>query len=215
MRAQGKREITLLAISTLVTAIQFLPARAERPSTAEQDNRDLKNFHQVNDYLYRGGMPTVDGIKKLKELGVTTIVDLRDDKLDAALERHVSVVEGVKYINLPTGDAPPRPEKLARFIYTLEQARRDNEQGKPGSVFVHCRAGSDRTGLYIAVWRVLSQGWRPEQAMLEMLRYGFQIHKLDFSAGSEAGRILAERRQSAGKCSSQVAAKDSGEQATR
>ena len=214
MRARGKLKISLLGLLPLVAALQSSPAMANSPSV-EQDNRDLKNFHRVNDYIYRGGMPTVDGIKKLKELGVTTIVDLRDDKLDAALERHVSVVEGVKYINLPTGDAPPRPEKLARFIYILEQARLDKERGKPGSVFVHCRAGSDRTGLYIAVWRVLSQGWRPEQAMLEMLRYGFQIHKLDFLAGSDAGRILAEKRQSKGKLSSQVAAKDSGEQATR
>ncbi|MCA9803873.1 MAG: hypothetical protein KC777_18005, partial [Cyanobacteria bacterium HKST-UBA02] len=123
-------KISLLGLLPLVAALQASPAMANSPSV-EQDNRDLKNFHRVNDYIYRGGMPTVDGIKKLKELGVTTIVDLRDDKLDAALERHVSVVEGVKYINLPTGDAPTRPEKLARFIYILEQARLDKERGKP------------------------------------------------------------------------------------
>ncbi|MBZ0185773.1 MAG: tyrosine-protein phosphatase [Candidatus Obscuribacterales bacterium] len=194
--------------------LAFSPATFSA-QTEQSDAFDLRNFHQVNDYLYRGGMPTPEGIKKLKKLGVTTIVDLCEDPLDIALERHVAVVEGIKYINLPTGDFAPRPEKLAKFVYTVDQAERAHKQGKPGAVFVHCHAGSDRTGFYLAVWRVINQGWRIDLAFLEMLRYGFMIHKLDFPVVSEASKILAEQAKSSAKSGARVSAASRGESTAR
>ena len=37
----------------------------------------LENFARVNDHLYRGAQPTAEGYRKLKELGVKTVINFR------------------------------------------------------------------------------------------------------------------------------------------
>ncbi|HUT61942.1 MAG TPA: tyrosine-protein phosphatase, partial [Phycisphaerae bacterium] len=56
---------------------------------------------------------------------------------------------------------PPRDE-LRRVMEILDS----NEP-----VLVHCWAGADRTGYAVAAYRILRQGWQPEQAFAEMNRY--------------------------------------------
>jgi len=40
-------------------------------------------------------------------------------------------------------------------------------------VFVHCREGEDRTGMMVAVYRMVVQDWPKDKAMAEMKRMGF------------------------------------------
>lgn len=157
--------------------------------------KDLRNFHKVNDYLYRGGMPTPDGIQALHDNGIDTIVDLRCEPLGIKLEKHVATTLGMKHISLPTGNAPPRPEKVAEFVRVVRDMKQAHEGGKPGAVYVHCNAGCDRTSFYIAVWRVLDQGWQPALALVEMFRYGFLIHHLEFPVASDADKLIVPKRQ--------------------
>ena len=156
--------------------------------------KDLRNFHKVNDYLYRGGMPTPDGIQALHDNGVTTIVDLRNDKLGIAIERHVAVTLGMEHISLPTGNAPPSIDKIAKFISTVRKMKKQHEEGKEGAIYVHCNAGCDRTSFYLATMRVVDQGWHPVRAYLEMLRYGFLIHHLEFPVTNDADKYMVRKR---------------------
>ena len=153
-------------------------------------SRDLRNFHKVNDYLYRGGMPTEDGIQALHDAGIDTIVDLRREPLGIELEKHVATTLGMKHISLPSGNAPPSLMKLAKFVETVRQTKRANKEGKQEAMFVHCNAGCDRTSFYIAVWRVLDEGWHPFAAYMEMLRYGFLIHHLKYPVTSDADKWI-------------------------
>ena len=41
-------------------------------------------------------------------------------------------------------------------------------------VYVHCTEGVDRTGLIIALYRVIEQGWAPKDAHDEMMAHGFK-----------------------------------------
>lgn len=160
--------------------------RAVSSGNSNSLGKDLRNFHKVNDYLYRGGMPTPDGIQALHDNGINTIVDLRCDDLGIKLEKHVATTLGMEHISLPSGNAPPHPLKLAKFISAVNEMEKAHKSGKPGAIYVHCNAGCDRTSFYIAVWRVVEQGWQPLLAYVEMLRYGFLIHHLDFPVTSEA-----------------------------
>jgi hypothetical protein len=40
----------------------------------------IKDFGEVNEYLYRGAQPKEEGIEELKKLGIDTIVDLRGER---------------------------------------------------------------------------------------------------------------------------------------
>lgn len=186
--------VMLVVVLTLSSCANNDSERAVNSGNTVSLNKDLRNFHKVNDYLYRGGMPTPDGIQALHDSGINTIVDLRCDDLGIRLEKHVATTLGMEHISLPSGNAPPHPLKVAKFISTVEKMEKRHKQGKPGAIYVHCNAGCDRTSFYIAVWRVVEQGWHPFMAYVEMLRYGFLIHHLEFPVQSEADKWVKRVR---------------------
>lgn len=90
---------------------------------------------QITAHLFLGSQYNLTGLKKLRALGVTAIVNMREhnDYGDAAHE-------GIKYLHLPTVDNTPPPMEVlikgANFI--------DNEIKTGGIVYVHCRQGLGR-----------------------------------------------------------------------
>jgi len=93
------------------------------------------NRSQITAHLFLGSQYNLLGLKKLKALGVTAIVNMRthNDYSDA---EHA----GIKYLHLPTVDNTPPPLdvllKGADFI--------DDEIKSNGVVYVHCRQGLGR-----------------------------------------------------------------------
>src|SRR5262245_41886123 len=63
--------------------------------------KELPNFYKVNDQLYRGAQPEAGGIRKLKELGVQTILNLRGEGEETRTEQKEAEEAGLKYIALP------------------------------------------------------------------------------------------------------------------
>lgn len=45
-------------------------------------------------------------------------------------------------------------------------------------VFVHCQHGADRTGMNVAIYRIVEQGWSKEDAITEMTSGGFGYHPI-------------------------------------
>ena len=90
---------------------------------------------QITADLFLGSQYTKAGLKKLKALGITAIVNMRmHDVYEKAR------YEGIKYLHLPTVDNTPPPLAIliegATFI--------DNEIKNKGKVYVHCRQGLGR-----------------------------------------------------------------------
>ena len=108
------------------------------------------------------------GLAELKKLGITTIVDLRgEDREKFEWERGAAEALGMHFVRIPvSGWAPPNDEQVAQF---LELFREDPKQ----KVFVHYRFGDDRTGVFVATYRMAVDHWTPEQAMKEMYFFGF------------------------------------------
>jgi protein tyrosine/serine phosphatase len=44
-------------------------------------------------------------------------------------------------------------------------------------IFVHCLHGADRTGMVVAVYRVVVEGWSKEEALREMTLGGYGFHE--------------------------------------
>lgn len=138
------------------------------PAFAQMDASDkqLPNFHPVNENLYRGGQPATGAVKKLKELGIKTIVNLRDDDGHAVAEEAEAGAAGLRYVNVPMSNfSRPNDKTVGRVLAIINE--RENQP-----VFVHCKRGSDRTGAIIAVYRMEHDGWTSEQAKAEAKRYG-------------------------------------------
>jgi protein tyrosine/serine phosphatase len=147
---------------------------------AAQENRSydkLPNFHQVSENLYRGGQPQRGGLKKLSELGIKTVINLRGASEETRDEQVEAEASGMRYFNIPmSGLGRPTDEQMDRALAII--GAREN-----WPVFVHCQRGADRTGVVIAVYRILRENWTEEQAITEAKRFGMatiQFRKKDY-----------------------------------
>jgi tyrosine-protein phosphatase SIW14 len=129
--------------------------------------RDIPNFGQVAPNIYRGAAPTAAGLKKLKEMGVKTIIDLRIEKKGQPEETSVAKQLGLNRIRIPMGSEAPTTKQVATFMQAIENAGNS-------PVFVHCQHGADRTGAMIGIYRVTKQSWTFDQTYKEMRKYGFK-----------------------------------------
>jgi len=157
----------------------------------KEQSGDLPNFHEVHPYLFRGGQPTIEGMNKLKDKGIATVIDLRGNPAETIPEGKLAESLGMKYINLPMSSKAPTSKQVNTFLQSVKKAA----DGQSGPVFVHCAHGSDRTGCLVGVWRVTQDGFNYEQAYDEMRKYYFSpkftqlsgtVKKYEQSAHSQA-----------------------------
>src|SRR5258708_8711187 len=128
----------------------------------------IHNAGKLSDFFYRGGQPREAGFSELNLLGITTIVDLRGEDREKILwERKHAESLGMRFVNIPvSGWSPPTDEQVAQFLSLLRD--------RPGQkIFIHCRFGDDRTGVFTAVYRIAVEKWPADQALKEMYFFGF------------------------------------------
>src|SRR5438445_6126502 len=79
----------------------------------------LPNGGRVNEFLYRGAQPHIEGIPELKKLGITTIVDLRgEDSGRRESEKEQAEALGMQFVSIPvSGWSPPSNEQGWRNFY--------------------------------------------------------------------------------------------------
>jgi tyrosine-protein phosphatase SIW14 len=157
--------------------IALLASSAIAQSDTRIKDKDLPNFHQVNKNLYRGAQPTLEGVQKLAELGIKTIVDLRgEDKLSIS-EAAVAHDAGINFRIVTMPDlGRPKDEQVETVLGII-----NDPQNWP--VFVHCKHGEDRTGVIIACYRISQEGASAQDALKEAKLYGmsrFQFGMKDF-----------------------------------
>lgn len=127
----------------------------------------LPNFHRVDDGLYRGAQPSAEGMRSLERMGVRTVVNLRLTHSDRD-ELHGT---RLAYEHIHFAAWHPEDEDVEAFLrIATDPARRP--------VFVHCQHGADRTGMMVAIYRMVVQGWSADDAIAEMTGGGFGFHPL-------------------------------------
>ncbi len=145
---------------------------ATRPDTIPTHNWEkpcdtciegVKNFVKVSPNLWRGAQPTPEGFRNLEAAGVKTIINLRHDHNDFPL----LVCTKLRYFWIKAHAWHPEEEDLIKFLKVLK-----DEKNWP--VFVHCAAGSDRTGYSVATYRIVEQNWPADEAIQEM--FDFKYH---------------------------------------
>jgi tyrosine-protein phosphatase SIW14 len=161
-------------------------------SDAEASYAELPNFHRVNALLYRGGQPRAGGLARLAALGVKTVLNLRDDDVRALEEGREAAALGLRYFNVPISRAGrPSRERIEELFAIV-----DAPENQP--VFVHCKRGADRTGAFVAAYRITHDGWTGERALAEAEHYGlgfWQHGKRNFIADFYRDRAAAPAKQ--------------------
>ena len=128
----------------------------------------IPNAGRINDYLYRGAQPKSQGLAQLKKLGISTVVDLRgEDPGRIAWERQQAESLGMRFVHISvSGWSPPTDEQVVQFLSLFYNDPKEK-------IFVHCRFGNDRTGIFVATYRMALEKWPTEQALKEMYFFGF------------------------------------------
>lgn len=122
----------------------------------------VKNFHEVNEHVYRGAQPHGEAFGALAKLGIRTVIDLRGEKSEED-EVHAA---GMRYVRLPwSGYKAPADSQIQTVLALM------NDQSA-WPVFVHCKRGADRTGTAIACYRIAHDHWTNDQALDEARRFG-------------------------------------------
>src|SRR5208282_5076261 len=128
----------------------------------------ISNAGKVSDSLFRGAQPHLSDLVELKKIGVTTIVDLRAESRHLRdREQQQAESLGIHFVSLPVGGfSNPTSAQLAEFFELLQSS-------PPQKIFVHCEFGEDRTGVFIAAYRIAFDHWSANQAVTEMIAFGF------------------------------------------
>lgn len=132
---------------------------------------NIHNFNRVDNNYYRGGQPTIKSITALKNIGIRTIINLRNENPKKfSKEQKVAIKNGIKYINIPmTPSSPPSEDQINQFFTVL-----NNPDNLP--VFVHCWQGKDRTGIMTALYRLYKYNWSFDSIYEEMRLLGYHVY---------------------------------------
>jgi len=127
----------------------------------------VANLHRISPMLYRSEQPTALGMKNLEKLGIRTVINLRafnddDDEVKGTSLR----TEHIKILTWRIDD---------RHVIEVMRMLRQTENAP---FLIHCQHGADRTGVMSAMYRVLEQGWTPEDALEELIDGGYGYHSM-------------------------------------
>jgi len=157
------RQVLFAVVAVLSVAV-VTSAQKVSDSSSNQTVK-IKNFGQMDDRFYRGAQPKENDYKALAQLGIKTIIDLREDP--EQYSKSAVEAQGMTYINIPMiAKKYPTPEATATFLKTVNDPA-------TGKFYVHCAGGRHRTGAMGAVYRFQFYNWDFEQVYKEMKQYDF------------------------------------------
>lgn len=116
----------------------------------------VENVHQVSKELYRSGQPDKEGFSALEKMGVRSVLNLRDAHIDARKAAHTEL----HLMAYPVAARAVTESDVENCLRLLQHS--------PKPVLVHCRQGSNRTGIVVAAYRIVYQGWSVEAAEKEL-----------------------------------------------
>jgi protein tyrosine/serine phosphatase len=152
---------------SLVALLHWLPAQAAATATARpadwaQPVEVQYNLFQMSPTLYRSALPDGGAVPLLKNLKVTTVINFLPEADSNWLSE-----PGINQVQLPYRTNHVDDADVLKTLRAIQSAEAN------GPVLMHCKHGSDRTGLMAAMYRVVVQGWSKEDALSEMTQGGF------------------------------------------
>ncbi|MDR2800743.1 MAG: tyrosine-protein phosphatase [Desulfovibrio sp.] len=126
----------------------------------------LPNLFRVTSELYRSAQPGKTGMVNANRMGIKTVLSLRVSDEDPELSQGT----GLFLRQVPIYTWNIGEDEIVSALRVIRDTA--------GPVLVHCRHGADRTGLIIAMYRMVFQDWSKEEAKEEMLDGGYGFHSV-------------------------------------
>lgn len=133
-----------------------------RPAEWAQPVEVQYNLFQMSPTLYRSALPDRGVVPLLEKLKVATVINFLPESDSSWL-----AAPGIEQVQLPYRTNHVDDAQVLTALRAIQSAE------TKGPVLMHCKHGSDRTGLMAAMYRVVVQGWSKEDALNEMTQGGF------------------------------------------
>lgn len=124
---------------------------------------ESNNLYLVTPKLYRAAQPSIAAFHAYSKMGIRTVINLRAEASDQDLVQGL----GLNLVEVPMEAGNIRDEDVVAVLREIRRA--------PGPVLVHCHRGADRTGVIMAMYRILFENWTREAALEEMVRGGYHF----------------------------------------
>ena len=157
--------LSILCFNNSYTKAQNLTSN---PSAYKLNIGEFTNLYRVDDSLYRCEQPNRKGFILIDNIGIKTVINLRQRKTD----NHKIKKTGLILINVPMNAWTISYKDIITGIKAINGAK------KP--VLVHCKHGADRTGCIVAIYRIVKCDWTREDAIKEFRYGGFHYHEKSF-----------------------------------
>jgi len=120
------------------------------------------NLYQMTPTLYRSALPDSGAVPVLEKLKIATVINFLPESDSSWLKS-----PGINQVQLSYRTNHVDDSDVLTALRAIQSAQTN------GPVLMHCKHGSDRTGLMAAMYRVVVQGWSKEDALNEMTLGGF------------------------------------------
>ncbi len=146
-------------------------AQSDRPENWAKSLKisKFKNLYRLNDSLYRSEQPDEKGFKSLDSIGIKSILSLRSKAVDEKLVGNLPF----KLYNVKMSAELFSDEEIIEALKVMRLS--------PKPLLVHCVHGADRTGVVIAMYRIIYAGWSKQQAINEMRKGDYNFHEAYFN----------------------------------
>ena len=148
------KKILLLLIYFIISILIF-----------SAENGLPKNFYKVNMEIYRSAQPTEYNMEELEKIGIKTILNLRMFHSDSNEAKNTNL----KLYHLKMRAGKIKDKEIIAAMKII------NESEKP--ILIHCMHGSDRTGIVIAMYRIIFNGYTKKEAIEELKNKKYGYHE--------------------------------------
>jgi len=129
----------------------------------------LSDLYVLNDSIYRSEQPGNIDFTLIESIGIKSVLSLREFHQDSDLINGLNLkLYNVKINPYYFGDT-----EIVEALKILKNS--------PKPIVIHCNIGGDRTGVVVAIYRVIYQNWTKEKAIQEMKDGGYGFHWIFFN----------------------------------
>ncbi|NAW50989.1 protein tyrosine phosphatase [Elizabethkingia argentiflava] len=168
----AKKHLNLAPILVIISLLSCTTRslKEHRPEQWAQKitERPFHNLYKVNDSIYRSDRPLDLGFNFLQENKIASVLDLRRKHKDLITVKHSHYKGNLYAVSMKATKVTDK--EIIQVLRILKTA--------PKPILVHCTYGSDRTGVVMAMYRIVFEDWSKDQAIEEMKRGNYDYHWL-------------------------------------